>query len=85
MKTIGSLRTIAAGHAFVQNLRRGHMNSSSIVRAASVSARPSTNSPERSSRANRTRSVKQPTLLDQCNRAFEFIAQDLQRLRALIR
>jgi transposase-like protein len=24
MKTIGSLRTIAAGHAFVQNLRRGH-------------------------------------------------------------
>jgi transposase, IS6 family len=24
MKTIGSLGTIAAGHAFVQNLRRGH-------------------------------------------------------------
>ena len=24
MKTISSLRTIAAGHAFVQNLRRGH-------------------------------------------------------------
>jgi IS6 family transposase len=24
MKTIGSLRTIAAGHAFVQNLRRRH-------------------------------------------------------------
>jgi transposase-like protein len=24
LKTIGSLRTIAAGHAFVQNLRRGH-------------------------------------------------------------
>ena len=24
MKTIGSLRVIAAGHAFVQNLRRGH-------------------------------------------------------------
>ena len=24
MKTISSLRTVAAGHAFVQNLRRGH-------------------------------------------------------------
>jgi IS6 family transposase len=24
MKTIGSLRAVAAGHAFVQNLRRGH-------------------------------------------------------------
>jgi len=24
LKTISSLRTIAAGHAFVQNLRRGH-------------------------------------------------------------
>jgi IS6 family transposase len=24
LKTLGSLRTIAAGHAFVQNLRRGH-------------------------------------------------------------
>ncbi len=24
LKTIRSLRTIAAGHAFVQNLRRGH-------------------------------------------------------------
>ena len=24
LKIIGSLRTIAAGHAFVQNLRRGH-------------------------------------------------------------
>jgi hypothetical protein len=24
LKTIGSLRTITAGHAFVQNLRRGH-------------------------------------------------------------
>ena len=24
LKTIRSLRTVAAGHAFVQNLRRGH-------------------------------------------------------------
>ena len=24
LKTIGAARTIAAGHAFVQNLRRGH-------------------------------------------------------------
>jgi len=24
MKTISSLRTVATGHAFVQNLRRGH-------------------------------------------------------------
>ena len=24
LKTITSLRTVAAGHAFVQNLRRGH-------------------------------------------------------------
>jgi transposase-like protein len=24
IKTIGSLRVVAAGHAFVQNLRRGH-------------------------------------------------------------
>jgi hypothetical protein len=24
LKTVSSLRTIAAGHAFVQNLRRGH-------------------------------------------------------------
>jgi hypothetical protein len=24
LKTISSLRTLAAGHAFVQNLRRGH-------------------------------------------------------------
>jgi hypothetical protein len=24
LKTISSLRTVAAGHAFVQNLRRGH-------------------------------------------------------------
>jgi len=24
LKSIGSLRTVATGHAFVQNLRRGH-------------------------------------------------------------
>jgi hypothetical protein len=50
MKTIGSLRTIAAGHAFVQNLRRRHYELALDVRAASVSERPSTNLPVRSSR-----------------------------------
>ena len=30
MKTIGSLRTVVAGHAFVQNLRGGHTNTRSI-------------------------------------------------------
>jgi transposase, IS6 family len=35
LKTIRSLRTIAAGHAFVQNLRRGHYE---LVSAASTNS-----------------------------------------------
>jgi len=33
LKTIRSLRTVAAGHAFVQNLRRGHYELSTDVPA----------------------------------------------------
>jgi transposase, IS6 family len=33
LKTIRSLRTLAAGHAFVQNLRRGHYELSANLRS----------------------------------------------------
>jgi transposase-like protein len=44
LKRYRSAWTLAAGHAFVQNLRRGHYDIATEVRISACSARPSMNS-----------------------------------------
>jgi IS6 family transposase len=44
VKTSRSLRTVAAGHAFVQNLRRGHYEITLDVPVHPASGSPSTTS-----------------------------------------
>jgi len=44
LKTITSLRTVAAGHAFVQNLRRGHYETTSKWISSTACESPSTTS-----------------------------------------
>ena len=59
LKRHRSARILSAGHAFIQNLRRGHYDIATDVPPATGSARSSTSSPWRSDRSIQANAAKQ--------------------------
>jgi hypothetical protein len=81
LKSIRSLHTVAAGHAFVQNLRRGHYEFTPTSPSTIASAPRSLNSNPASNHAHRLTGPPRLSPIDQRNRAV-LEGETLQRASA---